>query len=132
MRSMLERLCRARALGLAISVVLVVAACRTSEEPPAERPAAVANPGDPATAGAITGLVKFEGTPPRAETITMDSDPYCQRQAKNTTETIIVALREVVRRRRISALKDLLGRVRVDADLAESRRRPDRLRVTRD
>ena len=51
---------------------------------------------------------------------------------KSTTETIIVALREVVRRRRISALKDLLGRVRVDADLAESRRRPDRLRVTRD
>jgi hypothetical protein len=43
---------------------------------------------------------------------------------KSKTDTIIVALRELVRRRRIDELKDLLGRVELDVDVPRSRRRP--------
>lgn len=47
---------------------------------------------------------------------------------KSKTDTVIMALRELVRRRRIDELKDLMGRVRLDVDLPKSRRRPDRRR----
>ena len=47
------------------------------------------------------------------------------------TDTVVLALRELVRRRRLDELKGLLGRVRLDVDLAESRRRPGRPRKTR-
>lgn len=47
------------------------------------------------------------------------------------TDTVVLALRELVRRRRLDALKGLLGRVRLDVDLAESRRRPGRPRKPR-
>jgi Arc/MetJ family transcription regulator len=47
------------------------------------------------------------------------------------TDTIILALRELVRRRRLKELKSLLGRVQLDVDLAESRRRPGRPRLRR-
>lgn len=47
------------------------------------------------------------------------------------TDTIILALRELVRRRRLKELKHLLGRVQLDIDLAESRRRPGRPRLRR-
>jgi len=43
---------------------------------------------------------------------------------RSKTDTIILALRELVRRRRIDELKDLLGRVELDVDVARSRRRP--------
>jgi Arc/MetJ family transcription regulator len=43
---------------------------------------------------------------------------------KSKTDTIILALRELVRRRRIEELKELLGHVRLNVDLAKSRRRP--------
>ena len=43
---------------------------------------------------------------------------------KSKTDTIIVALRELVRRQRVSALKDLLGKVELDVDIPRSRRRP--------
>jgi Arc/MetJ family transcription regulator len=43
---------------------------------------------------------------------------------KSKTDTVILALRELVRRRRIEELKDLMGSVRLDLDLPESRRRP--------
>lgn len=43
---------------------------------------------------------------------------------KSKTDTVIVALREIVRRHRLEALKDLLGRVELDVDVARSRRRP--------
>ena len=42
------------------------------------------------------------------------------------TDTVVLALRELVRRRRIDELKDTLGRVRLDIDVAHSRRRPGR------
>jgi Arc/MetJ family transcription regulator len=47
---------------------------------------------------------------------------------KSKTDTVVLALRELVRRRRLDELKSLMGRVRLDVDLAESRRRPGRPR----
>jgi len=47
------------------------------------------------------------------------------------TDTIILALRDLIRRKRLDELKDLLGRVQLDVDLAESRRRPGRPRLRR-
>ena len=43
---------------------------------------------------------------------------------KSKTDTIIVALRELLRRQRLEQLKGLLGRVELDVDVARSRRRP--------
>jgi len=43
---------------------------------------------------------------------------------KSKTDTIVLALRELVRRRRIDELKALLGRVELDVDVPRSRRRP--------
>jgi plastocyanin len=88
MQFRIHRVC-ARALASAAAAALLTAACGRSEEAPPP-PAAVANPVDPATAGAVTGVVKFEGTPPAREPISMDSDPYCQQQPGNTTEAVVV------------------------------------------
>ena len=49
--------------------------------------------------------------------------------AASKTDAIIFALRDLVRRKRVDELKALLGRVRLDVDLAESRRRPGRPRT---
>ena len=43
---------------------------------------------------------------------------------KSKTDTIVVALRELVRRQRIDHLKSLFGRVELNLDVAGSRRRP--------
>jgi Arc/MetJ family transcription regulator len=43
---------------------------------------------------------------------------------KSKTDTIVLALRELVRRQRLEELKALMGRVRLDIDTARSRRRP--------
>ena len=43
---------------------------------------------------------------------------------KSKTDTVVVALREVVRRHRVDELKALLGRVELDIDVPRSRRRP--------
>lgn len=40
------------------------------------------------------------------------------------TETIIHALREMVRRKRLEELKGMFGTVKIDVDVARSRRRP--------
>lgn len=45
---------------------------------------------------------------------------------KSKTDTIIVALRELLRRHRIEELKEMLGAVRLDVDIPRSRRRPRR------
>ena len=50
---------------------------------------------------------------------------------KSKTDVIIFALRDLVRRKRIDELKNLLGRVQLDVDLAHSRRRPGRPRKSR-
>jgi Arc/MetJ family transcription regulator len=43
---------------------------------------------------------------------------------KSKTDTVVLALRELVRRRRLDELKGLMGRVRLDIDVPRSRRRP--------
>lgn len=48
---------------------------------------------------------------------------------KSKTDTVVLALKELIRRRRIEELKTLMGRVRLDIDLAKSRRRPRRRRA---
>jgi Arc/MetJ family transcription regulator len=45
---------------------------------------------------------------------------------KSKTDTVIVSLRDLIRRRRIEELKTLMGVVRLDIDLPKSRRRPKR------
>ncbi|MFZ5470868.1 MAG: type II toxin-antitoxin system VapB family antitoxin [Myxococcota bacterium] len=45
---------------------------------------------------------------------------------KSKTDTIIVALKELIRRRRIEELKALHGKVDLQIDLTGSRRRPPR------
>lgn len=47
---------------------------------------------------------------------------------KSKTDTVVLALRELVRRGRIDELKALMGHVRLDIDIAKSRRRPDQRR----
>ena len=42
---------------------------------------------------------------------------------KSKTDTVVLALRELVRRRRLDELKALMGRVRLDVDIPRSRRR---------
>lgn len=44
---------------------------------------------------------------------------------KSKTDTIVLALRELVRRRRFDELKALMGRVELEVDTARSRRRPE-------
>lgn len=43
---------------------------------------------------------------------------------KSKTDTVTFALRELIRRRRIEELKDLMGAVKLEIDVPRSRRRP--------
>lgn len=43
---------------------------------------------------------------------------------KSKTDTIVFALEELIRRRKIERLKGLLGKVPIEVDLAKARRRP--------
>ena len=43
---------------------------------------------------------------------------------KSKTDTVIVSLQELVRRKRIGELKDILGSVSLEIDLPKARRRP--------
>ncbi len=42
---------------------------------------------------------------------------------RSKTDTVVLSLTEIIRRRRIEELKGLLGKVRLDVDLPASRRR---------
>jgi len=43
---------------------------------------------------------------------------------KSKTDVVVLSLRELVRRRRLEGLKELLGAVTLDIDVPRSRRRP--------
>ena len=43
---------------------------------------------------------------------------------KSKTDTVVLALRELIRRRRIDELKDLMGSVELEINIPASRRRP--------
>lgn len=45
---------------------------------------------------------------------------------KSKTDTVVLSLRELIRRKRIDELRELLGSVTLDVDVARSRRRPRR------
>ena len=45
---------------------------------------------------------------------------------KSKTDTVVLALRELLRRQRVDELRDLLGSVTLDVDTARSRRCPHR------
>ena len=47
---------------------------------------------------------------------------------KSKTDVVIVALRELIRRRRLDELKELAGTIDLEIDLNRSRRRPSRRR----
>ena len=47
---------------------------------------------------------------------------------KSKTDTIVVALRELVRRQRVEKLEEMMGNVRLEIDVPASRRRPKRAR----
>ena len=43
---------------------------------------------------------------------------------KSKTDTVVLSLKEMIRRKRIEELKDLMGSVRLEIDVPRSRRRP--------
>ncbi|HZF12515.1 MAG TPA: type II toxin-antitoxin system VapB family antitoxin [Thermoanaerobaculia bacterium] len=43
---------------------------------------------------------------------------------KSKTDTVILSLQELIRRKRIEELKAMMGNVRLEIDIAASRRRP--------
>jgi len=45
---------------------------------------------------------------------------------RSKTDTVVFALREVIRRSRLDELKSMFGSVRIDLDIPKSRRRPTR------
>ena len=45
---------------------------------------------------------------------------------KSKTDTVVFALREVVRRSRVEELKSMFGTMKIDLDIPKSRRRPAR------
>jgi Arc/MetJ family transcription regulator len=45
---------------------------------------------------------------------------------KSKTDTIVLSLKELIRRRRIEELKDLMGSIDLKIDVPSSRRRPRR------
>lgn len=45
---------------------------------------------------------------------------------KSKTDTVVVSLQELVRKRRVEELKSMLGKVKLEIDLPKSRRRPRR------
>jgi hypothetical protein len=45
---------------------------------------------------------------------------------KSKTDTVVLSLKEMIRRKRIEDLKDMMGSVELEIDLPLSRRRPSR------
>ncbi len=45
---------------------------------------------------------------------------------KSKTDTVILSLQELIRRRRIEELKAMMGSIKLDVDIPASRRRPRR------
>lgn len=80
--------------SLLLVLALLAGGCGGGEAPP---PAAAAAPDaprvDPATAGAIAGRVRFEGTVPENPRVKLDSDPACAREHPDgmTLDPVVVA-----------------------------------------
>jgi hypothetical protein len=77
---------------VAIAVVLVAAGCGGgSNQPAGSTPPAAAAPTDTADGpGVIAGTITFEGTPPPARPLPMDSDPKCIPEPGTVSEVLVV------------------------------------------
>jgi plastocyanin len=79
----------------ALSVAVLTAACggggATEESAAPKTTAPAADPVDPATASAITGIVTLQGTPPPNPPINMSSDPYCMKLGAATTPVFVIS-----------------------------------------
>ncbi len=82
-------------LGLVTVALLLLAGCskkesteNTEQGSSATEAKKAATPIDPATAGTISGVIKFAGTAPKPQKIDMSQDPACK--GDNTVETIAV------------------------------------------
>ncbi len=45
---------------------------------------------------------------------------------KSKTDTVVLSLKEMIRRKRLEELKDMMGSIQLEIDLPRSRRRPSR------
>jgi plastocyanin len=77
------------ALGMAAGAVALVVGVHTTSGPSPVLQAAAA-PSAQATAGAVSGRIKLEGTAPPARVIRMGADPICQREGKGATSDVLV------------------------------------------
>lgn len=73
---------KARYVYIVLCCVLAIsfAGCGKKAEETAAPAAPAATPIDPATAGAVTGTVKLEGTAPKAKPISMAAEPACSKE----------------------------------------------------
>jgi plastocyanin len=81
--------------GLYAIVIVMLAACGGGSEPSSGQatpaPAATAAPTDTADGpGILTGTMTFDGTPPPAPRLRMDSDPRCTPEGGATSELLVV------------------------------------------
>jgi len=76
---------------VALSALLLTAACNKKEEQPAnnmsQSAAPAAAPIDPTTAATVSGTVKFDGTAPKPSKIDMSQDPACK--GMNEAENVV-------------------------------------------
>ena len=100
---------RSFSLAGTAGLLAISLACGGNSAPP---PAAPTGPSvDPATAGTITATVKFEGTPPAPEMITITGDPKCaseQGANQRPDETLVVGENQALQNAFIY-VKDGLG-----------------------
>jgi hypothetical protein len=84
--------CKVYCSILIVLVVLSITACNSHAAGSTESSAAASQPKappvDPATAASITGIVNFDGTPPKARAIDMSNDPGCKGQTES--EQVVV------------------------------------------
>ena len=84
--------CKVYCSILIVLVVLSITACNSHAAGSTESSAAASQPKaapvDPATAASITGIINFDGTPPKARAIDMSNDPGCKGQTES--EQVVV------------------------------------------
>src|SRR6202790_33567 len=78
----------------AAALAVAMMSCGGKEQT-SEAPAATANPSakpvDTATAGTVTGMIKFDGTPQKPKNINMAAEPNCAKEHSTpaTTEDVV-------------------------------------------
>ena len=83
-----------RSVVVAITVVLAAAGCGGGGGGASNQPASSAPPAAPTDTadgpGVIAGTITFEGTPPAARPLPMDSDPKCIPEPGSASEVLVV------------------------------------------